>query len=302
MAAALLGAAVALLVWRLFIVVGSDIGFRASLILGVIISLPCVGFGIFLLEDIAVLPAWQAAIAVGLIAGPCMAWWRAAVRSAITLFGYSAVSRLRRRLPQEAILDYLLDLIQEMTLQDNRRSFQTRQQWMWLLENVARITETGLPAMFRSDNTETDSWVSERAAGAAAYLRRINRQVAAPKADTWDRLIEVLREEAMAFACGDLACLRWVHPPEVEAKKRGHWRTAVTIIRTVVVMSVPVIAVFALQPILKFENQIFEWAKVSTIGWAVLYLLISIDPTLNEKISTARNIIGLARQERVGSQ
>jgi hypothetical protein len=64
-------------------------------------------------------------------------------------------------------------------------------------------------------------------------------------------------------------------------------------------MALPLVAILALQPYLRLTGNTLAWAKVIALGWAALYLLITLDPTVNDKIATARNLIGLVRETKL---
>jgi hypothetical protein len=206
--------------------------------------------------------------------------------------------KLRRQYPKEAALDVILDVINEMSLPENSNDLSMRKKWMQWLELIARHIEMDIPRSLSVSHDETDRWIHERAKGAAAGLRRVIRQVAVSGPNMLDRVIPVLRAEAIALACGDLASLSYAKPPTQEPQGKRWKRIAVTAGRTILVMAAPIAAVLVLQAFSAFTPNGLSWAKLISLAWALLYLLITIDPTLNDKITTARNIIDTVRETR----
>jgi hypothetical protein len=64
------------------------------------------------------------------------------------------------------------------------------------------------------------------------------------------------------------------------------------------VAAVPLGAVIGLQPVLELAAGQYHWAKIVTAGWAVVCLLMSVDPAIREKLEMVRDLISLARGEQ----
>jgi hypothetical protein len=75
--------------------------------------------------------------------------------------------------------------------------------------------------------------------------------------------------------------------------RRSRWKTAIIVLRTIVLAAAPLAAVVAIQPLLRLDAEPLRWAKVIGLAWAVLYLLLAADPTLREKIETAQSVSNL---------
>lgn len=285
--------AAALALWKIVAVIDSAISLRVSLITMPMIAILFAVSGALLLDQPPMYSGWfdffGAVLATEAFIVCCML-----ISYTIIWVGrYTRIGGLKRTHPREAILDYLLDIISNMTQVDNRNDLDSRSEWMVGLEFAAQLMEKELPSLLRNSNGQTNSWVSERAMGAAAALRHINQHIAAPTTGTWDSLLLILRSEAMALASGEFARLRWRPPPMPPSRPVRIRNISVTIVRTLTVMFVPITAIVLLQPIFKLNNSTLAWAKVASLGWALLYLLITVDPTLNDKITTARNLIGM---------
>lgn len=147
------------------------------------------------------------------------------------------------------------------------------------LEEAAKRIERNLSRSMRCRDPQTTEWVGERAAGAAIALHTMKRHIIAPTPDSWNRLIAVLRHDTAALASGNLGLMQWMPPPPA-VRRRSMLRTAVTVAQRVIVAIVPVVAVFALQPVLRLSGSDLVLARGGAIFWAVFYLILTLDPAL----------------------
>jgi tetratricopeptide (TPR) repeat protein len=268
---------------------------RPALLVTTVLSAIFAGAGALLLSKTYHTLTWTYSVAVSLMAAPLIFWAVASAVAPIRISSYLKITELQKDYAREAVLDRILDVLLGIAIVEKRNNLEDRKYWMNLLEYAARVLETRVPTSLHSPNKYTNSWLKERAKGAATAVRRMSQQIAVPTDTTWDRLICILRHEALALATGNLASLRWAPETQQEHRKTV-WHTSFNVIRTLTVMAVPGIAILVLQPILDFDPHTFSWAKAVSIGWALLYLLVTVDPTLNDKINTARNLIGAARE------
>jgi hypothetical protein len=298
--AAILGTILAWVTWKVLVKLGDAIiDVRTSVLAVVLSCVACIGAGLLLVNAAHTAIATGEALGLGLIAAPFLGTGVFVATRAIGLVGYLKTRNLKKEAAREAILDIYLDTAEEMRIPDNRNDLSYRKRWLTNLEQAAKMIERDLPRAMTSDGVETDAWMAERAKGAAAGLRRVNRQIAVSGADTLDRVVSILNSQAVALACGDFASLKWAPPPPPEARRRRWWRSAFIALRTLLVMAVPLVAILALQSYLGLTGNALVWAKIIALGWAALYLLITIDPTVSDKIATARNLIGIVRETKL---
>ena len=109
------------------------------------------------------------------------------------------------------------------------------------------------------------------------------------------RLGSALRHEIGALASGDLAALRWAPAPPGRIR-RNLRQVAVASARTITVMALPLVIVFVFGPVAGVDAHTLTLAKIATVGWAVLCLLFTIDPTLQRKIDAAKDLTGLLQK------
>ena len=287
---------IAIAIQRLVWVVDNKISQRAALIMIPLVIVLSIAIGLFLLQQSSKIFAWSTLLGIALVAEAFIICCEIIAIATIRVARYLKIGNLKRAYAREAILDYMMDTVSEMSEPDNRNNLDDRGIWLSRLEFSAQLIEKDLPTMLRTGNAQMNLWLSERARGAAAAIRHMSQRIATPTADSWDNLISTLRDEMEALASGEFASLRWIPPPVPPSRPIRVRNVSVTVARTVVVMATPIVAIILLQPILKLTGADFGWAKLGGLGWAVLYLLITLDPTLNDKISTARNLAGMARE------
>jgi hypothetical protein len=218
--------------------------------------------------------------------------------SAATPTWWSTIAdrRMWRRNPREEILDDFLSLLYEIDDVHKRNDFAERARWVDKIERAARYLERHLPHAFGPADASTLIWRADRAAGAAIAVRQLKRHLIAPRADSWDQLIAGLRAATIAVASGQLGDLRWASPVPVDPRRR--LKLALGIARTVAVAAIPFAVVLAVTPLVDFDNETLRWARLATLGWAVIYLLIAADPNLKDKIEVAQSTANFLRGSR----
>ncbi len=56
-------------------------------------------------------------------------------------------------------------------------------------------------------------------------------------------------------------------------------------------MVLPLAAVLAAQLVVHANASIFGWARIVTAGWALLYVVLGLDPNIRDKIDTASQLV-----------
>jgi hypothetical protein len=94
------------------------------------------------------------------------------------------------------------------------------------------------------------------------------------------------------MATGNLGALAWRQPPPSPPRGTTFWRRTVAVTRTILVAILPLAAVLAGQSLLHLSAEAFRWASILTGAWALLYVIICLDPAIQDKIETARSLAG----------
>jgi hypothetical protein len=121
----------------------------------------------------------------------------------------------------------------------------------------------------------------------------MQRQVIAPVPGGQGKVEALLAHEIRCLVTGDLGALAWREPPPPPSRRATLRRQAISGARAIVVAALPLAVVLAAQPFVHASSALFGWARIATAVWALLYVLLSIDPAMRDKISTARDLAGL---------
>ena len=261
-----------------------------------------VGGGFFLASSLPSSSRLISALAYPLIIGGLGAAASMVAALAAEVTSGAKLNKIREGCPREAVIDYLLDVLKTLTSLEDKNDLSVRRGMIKKIEYAAGRLERDLPKIFESDDSQTDEWLRSRAAGCAEALRHLKREIVVASGETWDRLAVILGKEIGALATGEWASLRWISPPPRAANARSWWRVAIVVLRTVVVMAIPLIATFTLDPVLDLAPKTFGIAKIVSVAWAIVYFLLTIDPTLQKKIETVRSVIGTVQESRATPQ
>lgn len=237
------------------------------------------------------------AIGLGLAAGPPLFLAYRGIDQTIMLVGVFWRARLRRIRPLATAIYMLLGVLWEMEQPTDPSQLQLRSFWMSLLEQAARSIERDLVTVLHGYDQHTREVTTQHFRAAARAIRILKQDIAMPTTGSWDRVEAELSHAFTALANGDLGDLRTAEEPSEERHPVSRWSRTIAAARTLLVAAAPLATVIALQPVLELAADHYHWAKIATAGWAAVYLLISIDPTLREKIEVVSDLVSLARGE-----
>ena len=205
-------------------------------------------------------------------------------------------ARWQRREAETGVLSALLDLLGKLTMPQLRRDANVRRTWMEDLERVAINIERDLPQALRSGDPGSQSAIAAHARSAATALREMKRTVALPNEASWQNLIEQLTGLATALARHDFGS--WPPPlPEVTAPRppKPLWRQVVDTARIVLVIFIPPLAAYLLPLVVPLSGPGVSWLRFATIVWALLGILIALDPAWTDRIAKMRQGLDLLR-------
>jgi hypothetical protein len=201
--------------------------------------------------------------------------------------------RWHRKLSREncplVLLDLLLDVLDYLRPATGTRSIDRRLTLARELEYAAqRLTRDLLPSSTTSDLGSRD-WLIQRAAGWAEAWRHMQRQMVASVPGDLTKLEELLVHEIRCLATCDIGALAWCEPPPPPSRLRQ----VITWARVILVAGLPLAAILIIQQFVRVPG-VISWAAV---GWAVLYFVLSLDPTIRDKVEVAHEIAGLLRTD-----
>ncbi len=244
--------------------------------------------------------SWSYFAAGVLVAAAVTAACYAALVGSVQVILGLRIRTLRRYSPREDAVESLVEILDEVRHVEHRNDLDHRASWTWLLEHAATAIQTQLARQLGPYDSSTAAWAAERAGGAATALRQLKRHIAAPAVGSWDRLTAELGRAVVALATGDFGTLRWSPPPAPTTTRRSRRATALAIAKTIAVTAFPLLAVLAVQPLLQLDPDALRWGKLAGLIWAVLYLLLTLDDTLRDKIDTTRALLDTARGTGTG--
>jgi len=243
---------------------------------------------------------WWAWVVFGLAVTPAFCACVLVLAAILTVLAGRRINNVTRKYCQVMLLDAFLSILFDMQSPSRRLDFEQRQQQSWQLEWAARrISRDLLSSRFLSDLGSRD-WLKQRAAGWAEALRYMQREIVAPVPGGQAKVEAKLRREVRCLATGELGTLAWRQPPPSPSRRTRLAQKTNEILRTVLVAALPLGAVLVSQAVLHFSTGAFRWAVITTGVWALLYVIISLDPAIRDKIDTARSLAETLQQARRG--
>ena len=247
-------------------------------------ALPTSGWWAWVVFGLAVLPAVCACILVAAAVEAALAtWW---------------ILSVPHEHCQIVLLDRFLYMLLEMQSSPRQLDLKRRLLWSRELEWAARrISRDLLPSDFLSYLGSGD-WLRQRAAGWAEALRYMQREMITPVPGGQPKLEARLRHEIQCLATGDLGALAWRQPPLSPLQRTTLARKTIEILRTLLVGALPLGLVLTAHAVLHFNSGVFQWLSILTGAWALLCLITIIDPTIRDKIDTARSLVATIHEAR----
>jgi hypothetical protein len=196
------------------------------------------------------------------------------------------------------LLDEFLFILRDMQSPARQLDLKQRMKWSRDLEWAARLLTRDLLPLLSLDYLASGDWLRQRAAGWAEAVRHLQRQMLAPVPGSWPKLQARLRHEIQCLAAGDLGALAWRQPPRIPSRRETLGRKSIEVLRAVLVAALPIGAVLTAQAALHFSSGVFRWASIATGVWALLYVIITLDPAIRDKIETARSLTSTLHDAR----
>jgi hypothetical protein len=247
-------------------------------------GLPAAGLWAWVVFGLAVLPA------------VCTCMLVAGVSQAVLAGRWVEGSVRQHCLPM--VLDDFLSMLLDMQSPARQLDLGQRLHWSRLLEWTARRITRDLLQLPSHGYLASGDWLRQRAAGWAEAVRHLQRQVLAPVPGSWPKLEAQLRHEIQCLTTGDLGALAWRQPHPAPSRRNTLRQRAIEVLRTMLVAALPIAAVLAAQAVLHFSSGVLRWSSITSGVWALLYVIISLDPAIHDKIDTARSLTGTLRDAR----
>ena len=218
------------------------------------------------------------------------------LRHAVQFSQRVRAARWQRSQAEAGTLNGLLDLVGDLGDPRLRRDAAQRQAWMADLERLAAVVERDFPHSLATGDPSSQRKIEAHARGAAAAMRRMKETIALPNETSWRELTDELTGLARALAVHDFTS--WPEPlPEVIVKRppRPPWRRATDATRTVMVIFAPPAVAFLLPLVAPLSGPGVPWLRFATTVWALLGIIIALDPDWSNRIAKMRQWIDLVR-------
>jgi hypothetical protein len=197
--------------------------------------------------------------------------------------------------PDVVVADGLLTCL--AIVDSHRHSFwmlEPRQQLANELERIAACIAREFPRRF-GGRADADPWVAQTAHELAFAVRKLKRWVATPRLDTAEHLIERLRTDLEHAAAGAWGHLERCAEETVPAPPPPGWREqALSLARTVVVAGLP-LAVVVGSGAWGLSESLRNQLTVSAGVWAVLTILVYLEPKSREHLASLRDALPHAK-------
>ena len=164
----------------------------------------------------------------------------------------------------------------------------------------AAVALARIPRGLHSGDARTDTWLIEEFEKKAAFLRYMKTWVLTPMADTRDVFVNCIARELTCAADGTWDALAKVQDEKVLAsyfrpRDSGNWRSLVSdLLRRsyyLVTGLIPLGGVLALQQtVFAIEKSIADYLTVAATIWAVVRVLLAIDPQFVQTLNTIKQI------------
>jgi hypothetical protein len=247
-------------------------------------ALPAAGWWSWVVFGLVAAPVVAACGMTFMLLGSALAWWY--------------INDAKRADCQAALLDTALRIIDGLDTPARQRDYAMRLRWAVELEDAATLlTKNLVPPSYLRYLSSRD-WLAQRMAGWAEALYDVQRKVLAPNSGSHHEAQKVLRHEIRCLATGDLGSLPWRRPPQRPPRRVTLRRQALAAVRAFVVAALPLAVVLAAQPLVHLSSPVFNWARIAAGIWALLYVVITLDPAVGDKIDTARSLVGTLRDSR----
>ena len=238
---------------------------------------------------------FPAAAVLGLVVIPAAVACLAIAWAPVAVLQVRWYRRMRRQDVLLSVIDRLLSVLHDLRSVRIYRGMDVRLLNCRRLEDAARCLTRDLLPHSVASYLGAGEWLARRAAGWAAAIHHMQRQIVAPVPGSQGKLEAFLTHEIRCFVTGDLGALGWREPPPQPSRRTTLRQQAVSVARVTVVAALPLIVVLAAQPFVHASSPLFNWARIATAIWALLYVLLSIDPTMRDKIGAARDLASLTQ-------
>jgi hypothetical protein len=172
-------------------------------------------------------------------------------------------------------------------------SLSTKNALMRELEEAATIAKQALPRALRTGDEDTDVWLRKRCNEIAASLRAKKTWVCMPKSDTRDRIAESLTRCFLNAVTGTWDGVETAEEPPL-TRQDIKLRVRAMFVGLVEAL-LPAAVYFGAQRLGHLpQGPLSDYLGVGVFLWALIVILLAIDPKFGEKVETLGKVVSLA--------
>lgn len=232
---------------------------------------------------------WQFTAGLALGGSACGGLTVNAASVVITAVYRLLLARWQRRNAETVVLGGLLELIAALSAPLARRDAGTRQASVHSLERLAVRVQRHFPDAVHGRDARSQRTLANRAEATAAALRDMKIAVALPDESSRQNVLRQLKGLAAALARGSFEDWPPPRPAPAEQKvKRPLWWHALQHGRTALLILVPPLAAWFV-PLVDGV----AWLRTASVTWAILVLLVALDPTIGKRLTPMREVLSL---------
>jgi hypothetical protein len=156
-----------------------------------------------------------------------------------------------------------------------------------MLEMAADDFEKGFAKVIGRTDDTTNAWLLGEINHRAAGIREIKRDICLPKRDTHTQIKDKLEALICAIADGVWAELPTFNPPDISPGRR---RILIGLVRQTFIAFLPLgILAFTRVANISLDSTISAYLWTSAVGWAILGILVILDPGLRDRVAAFRD-------------
>jgi hypothetical protein len=160
-----------------------------------------------------------------------------------------------------------------------------------MLEEAASAFEKGLARTLGKTDDITNSWLLDEIKKRAAGIRQVKRSVCLPTSDTPSQIIHKLERWISIVTRGAWAEIPVFEPPRGRSRS---WQVALlTAMRHLLISLLPLAILGAARVSgTELDPTISKYLWSIAIGWAILGVILALDPRLRDKLAIINDAAG----------
>jgi tetratricopeptide (TPR) repeat protein len=211
--------------------------------------------------------------------------------SALAFLSNLVLRRLRRAHPMAATLLPLLRLATPRKANQYPESTRDVRADIFAIERASEAARWFLRSLEQTGDRRTNAWLARQGDGVASAMRELKMWLLTPGEETRQALRERVSRDLVAITEGRWRDLPWTDPTPINVRTRRV--AALALLRNAVVGFLPVVVLTALEATntIRLSGSASNQATFAVVVWAVITILIAVDPGVQEKLAAVRSVL-----------